>query len=307
MNTYIAYFDRLRNNPRLLLSGFLVVLGSLFLGSYPASLFRNFYVQNKGIDKSAFEEALMQNPQLANLNLIFNLMPYIVAAFALWFVYKFYLHGSLIESIRPGKKWNIAKLLIPGLIWFLFSLGSDIYFIWKNPDNYVFAFEWQSFAVLLGIGLVLLPVQTGFEEFFFRGYIMNSLNILSRRLWVGLIGSSVLFALMHGMNPEIGQYGFWNMMPIYFYFGFVLALLTVWDQSLEIAWSLHFFNNLYSLLIVSSQGSALKVRPLFMQQEVAIQSVQWYFILSLTLVSILILFLFKLKWPIQMNWKNEQL
>lgn len=304
MNQFVSYFAQLQVKWRLLLGGLLVVLGCLFLGTLPASVFLNQFTKVKGWDLVQFKKELMLNPNLANLYLFFNLVPYICAFAAIWFVYKFYLRGNLFTSIRPSGKWRWKRLIIPGLMWVSLSLVFDFYEIIQQPELYQFYFNPSSFLPLLLIGLLILPIQTSFEELFFRGYLLNATSVLSKNIWIGVIVSSVLFGLMHSFNPEIDKYGFLNMMPFYMFFGLVLALITIWDEGLEIALSLHYFNNLYTLLIVSMEGSALQVRPLFLRQEADILSMRWSFMMGLLFILLIVVFVFKLKWPIK--WRYEK-
>lgn len=302
-NRYISYFNQLQAKPKLWFGGLLITIGSLFLGSFPAQLFTKYYSQAKGWDLNTFRNEVTINAQLANVYLFFNLVPYLIAAIALVFVYKFYLRGNALLSIKPQRKIRLSKLLVPGLIWFAMSLSMDAYQIINHPELYTFSFELSTYIPLILIGLFILPIQTSFEEVLFRNYIQNGLSIYSKNAWVGLIISSVVFGLMHSFNPEISKYGFLNMMPFYMYFGFVLGLIAMWDESLEIPLSLHFFNNLYTLLVVSLEDSALKVRPLFVQSEVDILSTRWYFLLSVTIMFIIVAIIFKFKWPVKTKWE----
>ena len=68
------------------------------------------------------------------------------------------------------------------------------------------------------------------------------------------------------MNPEVGQFGQWILI-YYIGVGLHAALVTVMDESLELAMGLHSANNVYGALIVTFPSSALSTPALFTMQE----------------------------------------
>ncbi len=62
-----------------------------------------------------------------------------------------------------------------------------------------------TFAVLAG-----WAVQGAAEEVVARGWLMNVVSARSR-LWVGVLGSVIFFAFMHGLNPGIGPLALINL------------------------------------------------------------------------------------------------
>lgn len=301
-NSYIAYFQSLNLKIKLFISGLFVIVGAFFMGNFPATFFVKMYSEPRNWSFADFTQALKDDPSLANIFLIVSLLAYVIGFLAIILVYRLYFRSTLNKAIRPASKLRIGRLILPGLIWFVFSLGVDLYQYYKSPELYDFYFNLSSYLPLVLIGLILIPIQTSFEELLFRNYILNGVSVLAKNAWVGVLTSSIVFALMHSFNPEVTKYGFFNMMPFYFYFGFILALISYFDEGLEIPLSLHYFNNLYTLLIVSMENSALNVRPLFFQLEVDILSMRWYFMLSVTLMFIIIALVYKFKWPLKTKW-----
>lgn len=62
-----------------------------------------------------------------------------------------------------------------------------------------------SFVVLAG-----WAIQGAAEEVVARGWLMNVVSARSR-LWVGVLGSVIFFAFMHGLNPGIGPLALINL------------------------------------------------------------------------------------------------
>ena len=49
----------------------------------------------------------------------------------------------------------------------------------SSPENYVFNFELKPFLILVAIAIILIPLQTSFEEYLFRGYLMQGIGVVS--------------------------------------------------------------------------------------------------------------------------------
>lgn len=302
LNSYISYFQSLNLKTRVFISGLFVIVGAFFMGNYPATFFVKLYSKPRNWSFADFSQALKNDPSFANVFLIVSLLAYVIGFLAIILVYRLYFKSNIKKAIRPAGKLRIGRLILPGLIWFILSLSVDLYQYFNSPELYSFYFDASTYLPLVLIGLILIPIQISFEELLFRNYILNGVSVLAKNAWVGILTSSIVFALMHSFNPEVTKYGFFNMMPFYFYFGLILALISYFDEGLEIPLSLHYFNNLYTLLIVSMESSALNVRPLFFQLEVDILSMRWAFMLSVTIMFIVIAIVYKFKWPLKTKW-----
>ncbi len=78
----------------------------------------------------------------------------------------------------------------------------------------------QFSSVELLLGLISYIFVGFFEELVFRGYIQTNLSRSITPTW-GLIISSLLFALIHGFNPDLSLLGLFNI----FLAGFLLGML----------------------------------------------------------------------------------
>ena len=63
---------------------------------------------------------------------------------------------------------------------------------------------------------------------------MQGLGVLAKNRWLPLIFTSTLFGLMHIANPEIGKLGY-MLMVHYIGTGFLLGIMTLMDEGLELA------------------------------------------------------------------------
>jgi membrane protease YdiL (CAAX protease family) len=92
---------------------------------------------------------------------------------------------------------------------------------------------------------------TSAEELLFRGYLLQALGLRTRRTWL-LVGiSALVFGAMHMANTEVGA-GPALIFTYYVGFGAFLALITLRDNRLELAIGAHAANNLFVALVVNA-------------------------------------------------------
>ncbi len=193
----------------------------------------------------------------SNRFLFENLIPFAVLLGFLFLWIKF-VHRQPIKTVTTSRKkvdWGrvffgfglivIAMLIITGI---------DYY---QNPEKYVLQFNLVPFLILAVIALTLLPLQTSFEEYLFRGYLMQGIGVLAKNRWVPLLITSVIFGGMHFMNPEVGKLGN-TIMVFYIGTGFFLGIMTLMDEGMELALGFHFGNNLIAAMLVTSDWAAFQ-------------------------------------------------
>ena len=116
--------------------------------------------------------------------------------------------------------------------------------------------------MFLPAAVILTPIQTSAEELLFRGYFLQGLGILTRKKWILIIISGVIFAVPHFLNPEMKQ-GFLLLALYYFSFGAILAWITLKSNRLEFALGIHAANNLFTVLFANYTDSALPSPSVF--------------------------------------------
>jgi membrane protease YdiL (CAAX protease family) len=131
-----------------------------------------------------------------------------------------------------------------------------------DSSTIMWNFNPLKFAVLFIISILLFPFQIGFEEYLFRGYLMQQIGIIAKNRWFPLLFTSVVFGLFHSANPEVAEMGF-GVMAFYIGTGLLLGIMTLMDDSLELALGFHLGNNLMAALLITSDFSALRTDALF--------------------------------------------
>ena len=211
---------------------------------------------------------------------------------------------SLISLTTSRKRIDFKRIAFAFLIWGGFIAGItvlDVYFL--SPEDYIFNFEWKKFLVLLPIAVLLIPLQTSFEEYLFRGHMMQGLGIAAKNRWVPLVVTSVLFGLMHIANPEVAKVGY-VIMIYYIGTGFFLGIATLMDEGLELALGFHAANNLIGVLLVTTNWGALQSDSIFKSMAEPGAAVLSEVVIPVFIVFPILLFIFskKYKWN---NWKDR--
>jgi uncharacterized protein len=255
---------------RYLITLAIVAFAYLILGSIPLTIaIITKTIQNGSIDLDAFSNSL--DPTALgieqNTGLILLLIPSVLSFIALMLLMIF-LHGKKIGSIASAAdriRWG--RLFTSAALWFVMLVGVEIFFAYRDPENYTFTFNAIKFIPLVFIAVFLIPLQAWSEELFFRSYLMQGLGVLFNSRVIPLIATSILFGLMHALNPEVKEYGFWVMMLFYIGFGLFAGLLVVFDDGIEMACGVHAINNIYGAVLVSYDSSVLKTAALWKMKE----------------------------------------
>lgn len=204
----------------------------------------------------------------SNLGLILLLLPFALGLLMAILLMR-PLHKRTFAEVVNGTKSIRWKRAFTGFAIWLAIMA--IYFIVDyaiDPANYVLQFDLAAFLPLLLITVLLIPLQTTFEELIFRGYFGQAIGAWTKSRWLVMIIPAILFGLMHIANPEIKEYGFWATMPQYVMFGLVFGLITVLDDGIEVSMGLHAANNIFASLMITNKASALQTQAVFNQQTV---------------------------------------
>jgi len=194
----------------------------------------------------------------SNVGLILMITIFIATTLAFMLAIK-HLHKLPFKRvITPRSKIDFNKILFGFGLWFVMAFVFEAVLMMIYPDQYYFNFRPWSWVFLLLICLLLLPIQTSLEELVIRGYVMPGISLLTNNKWVPLVISSLLFGAMHASNPEVAKFGFWTMQSYYLLAGLFLGLITILDDSLELALGVHAATNIFGAAFFSFEGSVLQ-------------------------------------------------
>ena len=174
---------------------------------------------------------------------------------------------------------------------------------YMSPEDYVVNFNLKPFLILCVIAILLVPLQTSFEEYMFRGYLMQGLGVISKRRWVPLMVTSLVFGSLHIANPEVDKLGP-IIMVYYIGTGLFLGIMTLMDEGLELALGFHAANNLFTALLVTADWTAFQTHSVLKDMSEATQAGLTDVFMPLFVMFPLLLFIFskKYQWT---NWKEK--
>jgi membrane protease YdiL (CAAX protease family) len=233
--------------------------------------------------------------------LVEMLLPFAVGLGLLFFWVK-YIHKQTITSLTTSRnRIDWKRIFFAFLLWGSFTTIMLAIDYKLSPENYQWNFDLSKFLILLVIGVLLIPLQTSFEEYLFRGYLMQGIGIAVRNRWFPLVLTSLIFGLMHIANPEVEKIGY-IIMIYYIGTGLFLGILTLMDEGMELALGFHAANNLITALLVTANWTAFQTDSVLkdMSEPVAGYDV----LLPVVVIFPILLFIFskKYKWT---NWKDK--
>ena len=203
-----------------------------------------------------------------NLGFVLSVFPFILALIAIIMLVRPLHNRSFGTVINGGRKIRWGRMLFAALVWIAVSALWMIYSIKSDPGNFRLNNTSGSLVTLVLLALALIPFQAAFEEILFRGYLMQGFAVWTRNRWLPIILTSVLFGLMHGLNPEVKQYGFLTMMPQYIFFGLLFAVLAMLDDGIEVAIGAHSANNIFLSVLITHKDMALQTPAMYEQIEI---------------------------------------
>ena len=237
----------------------------------------------------------------SNFFLFLMLITFTVGLLGLYLVVRFLHKQSWLSLTTARPKIDWKRIFFAFITWTFISALFIFIDIQLSPEDYLFNFDLIPFLILLAIAVILIPLQTSFEEYFMRGYLMQGLGTLTGNRWVPLLATSLLFGLLHIFNPEVDKLGM-GIMVFYIGTGLFLGILTLMDDGLELALGFHAANNLTAAILVTADWTAFQTHSLY--RDISEPELGWDVFIPVLVVYpiILIFFSFRYSWN---NWKDR--
>ena len=237
----------------------------------------------------------------SNLFLFLMLFSFAVGLLSVFLTAK-YLHNQNATSLTTSRgKIDWKRIIFAFVLWAVVSSFFIFLDIVLSPEDYVFNFNLGPFLVLLIIAVFFIPLQTSFEEYYMRAYLMQGIGIMARNRWLPLLITSAIFGLLHIFNPEVDKLGY-GIMIFYMGTGLFLGILTLMDNGIELAIGFHAANNLTAAILVTADWTAFQTDSLY--RDVSEPGLGWDVLLPVLVIYPILLIIFArlYKWK---NWKEN--
>ena len=253
---FIENVLKVKNEAWRYVIGFFIIFFITQLGSIP---FTVAILSKIGLDggSNLDVKSMMTVLENSNLTLFYALLPYVFGFFGIILVIKTLHNQSLLLLTTTRKKIDFNKIAISFLIagFIIFFTVTISYLI--SPNEYLFNFKLDTFLILLIITILFMPLQASFEEYLFRGYLMQGFGGVFGNRWMPLLITSLLFGLLHFWNPEVSELGTIFLFQ-YVVTGLFLGLMTIMDDGMELSLGFHAGNNVLISLLITADWTVLQ-------------------------------------------------
>jgi len=254
---YIAQAFKVLHEWWRYLLGLVIVVIAVTIGQIPLTIAVFIKAFKNGDSLQGMDQTKMLSLLEPNLNLFLMLLSFAVGLLGLLLVVK-YLHKQSITSLTTSRKridWKRFWLIF--FVWGIISSSMVLVQYVMSPENFVLNFKLVPFLILCVIAIIFVPLQTSFEEYLFRGYLMQGIGVIVKNKWVPLLTTSLVFGLLHIANPEVDKLGY-VIMIYYIGTGLFLGIMTLMDEGMELSLGFHAANNLFTALLVTADWTAFQ-------------------------------------------------
>lgn len=254
------------------------------------------YIMSDGVDTN---QVIQQTIEMIGVNGTFLVLigPLSVGLLVVLFWSKFIQGQSLRSLTTSREKIDWKRVFFSFSLWAGITIVMTLLAYYFSPESFVWNFQPVKFAIFFVMAIILIPMQTSFEEYLFRAHMMQGIGLATKSRIIPLLITSILFGVMHIANPEVEKIGY-VIMIYYIGTGLFLGILTLMDEGLELALGFHAANNLVGALLVTADWTAFQTHSIF--KDVSEPSAGFDVLTPVFVVFPILLFIFAKKY----NWSN---
>ena len=260
-------------------------------------------------NREGFEEKLQNLDSLFASTIpgfVVIMLTFLIWMAATWLFFKMLHKRERMTLISGEKTFRKSYFFWGTLIYALFTILIPVFDMITAPDSYTVNSPDSQFYLLLSLAVVLTPFQTGCEELIFRGYLMQGFGLCTKSKFWALIITSVMFGLLHSLNNEVIEYGFWKAIPIYVMVGLQLGFFAILCDGIEFSWGIHFINNLICFVLFSNEGGTMSEFAFIQFKREAVTVTDYIFPIATTAL-IYLIFRKKMGWDLRKAFDNSGL
>jgi len=237
----------------------------------------------------------------SNLRLFLLLLSFVAVVPGIWLVVKKLHDLPLMSILSSRKKIDLERVMYSFMLWG--SIVSAFVFLEYSlsPEDYEINFKLKEFLILAVIAILFIPIQTSVEEVVFRGYLMQGFGHWLNSRFMALFLTSIVFGSLHLANPEITALGY-EFIFLYISVGFLLGIMTLMDDGLELAIGFHAANNLIAALLVTADWTVFQTESILINIAEPSLGITDFIAPFIIYPIILAVFARKYSWS---NWKQK--
>ncbi|WP_188592210.1 CPBP family intramembrane glutamic endopeptidase [Paenibacillus silvae] len=215
---------------------------------------------------------IWQGGTLLWLNLLHTLMPvtrtglpslitlYLSFSFLIFGVYvvtRFFFKIPFRVFLFEGKRPDFRKLSVYFAWYFAALILYLLVDIAVHPQAFALHFDPLPWLGVLMVTAPLIFFQSAAEEIMFRGYMYRMFRSSRGGVFGSILVTSLIFALLHGFNPEMLRYGVFG--PLYYVLAaFFLGIIAYRTNGLAAPIGIHFATNIFNTSIWGYETSTLE-------------------------------------------------
>ncbi len=236
---------------------------ALLLGSFaiqiPVGILLVLAILAGLLDQSSLVELESSLPLLV-IGIVANMMVVV----PLTYLFRRFLDGKDLLSLGLRRQPGWVGETVVGLILGTVLIGLVFLVEWACGWLTLEGFSWQVQSpqrLLFGLGIYLLifVAVSFYEELSYRGYILQNLNA-DWAIPVGLVSSSIVFGLFHGLNPNVTALALFNI----FLAGVLMGVCYLLTRQLWLPMGFHFAWNFVQGPLLSFPVSGLRTGGLLL-------------------------------------------
>ena len=194
---FLTRFSTQKRGFSYYLLGSLIVIICSFIGQFPMFFFLPSQLPTSSNPMDMFAHLD------SNLTFLLLLIPSLTAFLGfLLVVYR--LHDQTLVSVTTSRDAiDFKRMLFGFLFWGMIStliVGIDIA---MHPDDFQWNFKPLPFLIMALIACLFIPIQSGLEEWLFRGYLLQGFTTLTRSPLLSLLLTSIIFGSLHILSQVI--------------------------------------------------------------------------------------------------------
>jgi membrane protease YdiL (CAAX protease family) len=208
------------------LVGLVIIVIAVIIGQIPLTVAVFIKAIKNGDSVLGMDESKMMSLLEPNLNLFLMLLSFAVGLLGLILVSKYLHKQSFTHLTTSRKKIDWKRFWFIFFLWGIISSSFVLLDFFTSPENYVVNFKFVPFLILCVIAIVLVPLQTSFEEYLFRGYLMQGIGVSSiKKEFPFILIYSIVSILGFVYLNSLYSFGFISSMSIFISLALILVLI----------------------------------------------------------------------------------